>query len=97
VSADDVREGANLAAGRLVELTELGGRSADGLADVDVGGDASEVAIGGFGDHALRGLAVVVGHVQIPLLEPLAHDVDGDLLDVDGMGGEGVALMPSSA
>jgi len=64
---------------------------------VEVRGDAGEVAIGGVGDHALRGLAVEVGDVQALLLEPLADDVDGDLLDVDGMGGEGVAVMPRSA
>jgi len=46
------------------ERAELGGRAADGVADVGVGGDASEGAIDRVGDHALRGLAVVVGHVQ---------------------------------
>jgi len=58
---------------------------------VDVSGDPGEIAVGRLGDQGVRGLAVVVGHVQILLLEPLADDVDGDLLDLDGVGGEGVA------
>jgi len=54
---------------------------------VDVSGDPGEIAVGRLGDQGVRGLAVVVGDAQILLLEPLADDVDGDLFDLDGVGG----------
>jgi hypothetical protein len=56
-----------------------------------VGGDARQIAIGRLGDHRVGRLAVVLGHVELLLLQPLPDDVDRDLLDLDGVGGKGVA------
>ena len=44
VAPDHLGEGADLAAGRLVERLQFGRGAADGLADVDVGGDARQIA-----------------------------------------------------
>jgi hypothetical protein len=88
---DYLSQGASFTTRFFKESTQLFRRSKHGMMYINLGRNSCQEDIRCLSYHALCGLTIVIGDIDILLMQPSSNDVQWNTLYLHGVGGESMA------